>query len=114
MKKAVYKMSVDAGRNGTLYGLFVAEKAFVNYMIENKVEVYFGEVLGKHSEIQGSLGPSDIKMVSDDPEFVKAIQDKKAECGYNPLEQATYEWEDGQEGTVGEYINYKLNGIKPE
>lgn len=49
--KAIYKLNADYGRNGNLTGVFIAEKEHVAVLLENKIEVYFGEVLGKHSEI---------------------------------------------------------------
>lgn len=44
--------------------------------------IYFGEIEGKHSEVEGPLERSDIDLVSDDPALV---ENKKLRWGYNPL-----------------------------
>jgi hypothetical protein len=49
--KAIYRMDIDCGRNGNLTGVFIADKDHVKILLEKKIEIYFGEVLGKHSEI---------------------------------------------------------------
>lgn len=66
--KAIYKMDCDCGRNGSLSGVFIAEKEHVVVLIEKKIEV-----LGKHSEIYGALNADEIKMVSDNPEHVQLV-----------------------------------------
>ena len=48
--KAIYKFEADFGRYGVLRGLFLADKSEVKYLIGK--ELYFYEVLGKHSEIR--------------------------------------------------------------
>lgn len=55
MSKAIFKMNLDAGRQGSLEGIFSAEKEHVKILVEQEIEVYFGEVLGKHSEIHGTV-----------------------------------------------------------
>lgn len=53
--KAIYKMDCDCGRMGSLQGVFIAEKEHVTVLLKKKIEVYFGEVLGKHSCILEKL-----------------------------------------------------------
>ena len=84
--QAVYKLNVDCGRQGELTGLFIAKKSHVKILLEQKLEVYFGEVLGKHSEIFGSIDPKEIMFVSDNPEVIKVIKDNDLIIGYNPFE----------------------------
>ena len=48
--KAIYKFTLDAGRLGYLHGIFCEETGTVAEVIERGGELYFGEVLGKHSE----------------------------------------------------------------
>lgn len=86
---AVFKMDIDCGRMGTLNGVFVERKDYVSALIENQVEVYFGEVLGKHSEICGFISEDEIVLVSDDKNVVNIIVDNKLSSGYNPFEYST-------------------------
>ena len=67
-------------RYGSLYGLFKATQEEVDNIIGKYV--YFGEVLGKYSEIEGHISKDDIELFSDDPTVVE----KAKEFGYNPLE----------------------------
>ncbi len=92
--KAVYKMNIDCGRMGNLEGVFVAEKSHIDYIINKKLDIYFGEVLGKHSEISGVIDESEIKMVSDNPEVVKVIEENDLSSGFNPLYQTVLNCEE--------------------
>lgn len=76
----LYKFYWYCGRSGELEGLFKATKEDVDRAIG--CEVYFGEVLGKHSEVYGTLKEGEIKLESDDPLTVL----KSVESGFNPLE----------------------------
>ena len=49
--KAVYRLNVDYGRMGNITGVFVEKKSLVDMLINYGVGVYFGEILGKHSEV---------------------------------------------------------------
>lgn len=86
--RKLYKFYWDCGRMGFLDGLFVAEAEAVEPLIGT--EIYFGEVLGKHSEISGSLDASDIKVVSEDQDLidklVAANEGNFTLCGYSPLD----------------------------
>lgn len=71
---------------GSLTGIFVADKSRIEALIKSGDEIYFGEVLGKHSEICGPLAENEIALVSDDPEIIKIFKDHDMSCGFNPLE----------------------------
>lgn len=92
--KGIYKFYWDCGRMGDLDGIFVAEKKDVAKVIGKNV--YFGEVLGKHSEIEGTVEKGDIELLSDDQDFikkfVKIMGTDSTVSGYNPLDY--YEEED--------------------
>jgi hypothetical protein len=90
--KAVYKYSEEFGRMGSLSGVFVAEKSAVASAMGK--EVYFGEALGKHSEIIGRLGEDTIKMASDDPAVVKVVLELDLETGTNPFDYMEEEEEE--------------------
>ena len=79
-KECLWSFYWDCGRQGEVKGLFKATKEEVENAIGK--EVYFGEILGKHSEVYGTLEEDDIELVSDNPiEVMNAT-----ESGYNPLE----------------------------
>lgn len=84
--KALYKMEIDLDRRGILEGLFIAEMAEIDYLIENKIIVQFGEVLGKHSDIRGSLDQQDIQIITQDIVIINFFEENKLSCGYNPLD----------------------------
>lgn len=49
----LYRFSFDCGRHGELEGLFFATKEEIKSLVGRTA--YFGEVLGKHSDIEGEL-----------------------------------------------------------
>ena len=85
MKKAIYKFYKEYPRMGRLEGIFVASQKEVKLLIDSQKEVYFGEVLGKHSEIYGAMTENEITMVSDDPKVVKLFEDHHLSSGYCPI-----------------------------
>ena len=119
--KALYKMTFDYGRMGELEGVFVAEKEDVEYLTSHKVMIYFGEVLGKHSEVCGWLEESEVKFITDDENVIRIVEEYGLESGYDPFYQILGQDTDGLEETdidcddrtVKEYIDYKLHGIIP-
>ncbi len=102
MAKGLYSFYWDCGRSGFLDGLFIAEQSVMNDSIGE--EVYFGEVLGKHSEVYGTLDKTDIKLVSDDQDFISRLEQAFGEeyknytgytlSGYNPLNYLATDDED--------------------
>lgn len=82
-EKAIYKFHWDCGRNGDLEGVFVATATEISDRLG--CEIYFGEALGKHSDIHGTLEADDVKLVSYNSEFVKLFEDNDLETGHNPL-----------------------------
>ncbi|MDE5507735.1 hypothetical protein KRE40_03595 [Elizabethkingia meningoseptica] len=85
--KAVYKLNFDCGRAGELNGIFIATKKQVEKLVESGIEVYFGEVLGKHSEIYGSIEENEIQMITDESNVVEVIEKYGLENGYNPFDE---------------------------
>ena len=81
--KGVYKFSLDCGRMGEIESIFVADSKDVKNAIGN--QAYFGEVLGKHSEIEGTLEESQFKLLTTDKEFVQIFDSIEAKTGLNPL-----------------------------
>ena len=97
----IYSYSSYCGRMGVVEGLFVANKEDVENAIGS--EVHFGEVLGKHSDVYGTLDEEDLVLKSDDQAFIRQFVDIMgigAISGYNPLdyiEEEEYEEEDGED-----------------
>ena len=92
-KKGIYRLNAEFGRMGDLTGIFIANKEHVKILIEYGIEVYWGEVLGKHSEVYGSLDESELTLVSDNPEAIKIIEELRLENGYNPFDYTALNFE---------------------
>ena len=82
--EGIYKFYWDRGRNGFLEGIFTAYEEDVLNIIGKRV--YFGEVLGKHSEIDGDIDSKDITLITKDKEAVQVFNGYSLECGYNPFD----------------------------
>jgi hypothetical protein len=85
--KGLYQFSWDCGRMGTLEGLFIADASAVKKLYDKNV--YFGEVLGKHSEIEGTIEVGDIVLKSDDAALIEQLEEmfpRPTLCGHNPLD----------------------------
>ena len=102
----IYKFNKDFGRAGALSGVFVQSKDFVDKIIG--CEVYFGEVLGKYSEVYGEIKSSDILLVTENQEFVKMFQELGLSTGYNPFDYYLTNCEENEEDmTVEEIFNQR-------
>lgn len=85
--KTLYRFTWDCRRMGILSGLFIADSDEISKVIGKKI--YFGEVLGKHSEIYGVLEEQDLEIVTTDPLFLDQCEQyigKGTLSGYNPLD----------------------------
>ena len=82
--RGIYRFHVDCGRSGELFGLFVADSAEVEKAIGRRI--YFSDVLGKHSEIDGELEAEEVALISDEPDDVATFDRLKLTTGYNPLD----------------------------
>lgn len=87
--KAIYKYVGDFGRQGMLEGVFVAEVEIMDGLVESDVEVYYGEALGKHSEIYGSIDYSELTQVTTDSKMVELFELYDLSSGVNPLNYST-------------------------
>lgn len=93
--KGIYEFYWDCGRQGCVNGLFIADKSYVESCIGKSV--YFGEILGKHSDIYGTLDEADLESKTDDQEFINKFIEIMGDgtiSGYNPLEYIEEEDED--------------------
>ena len=76
---------------GNLSGMFVLnddEYRKLMKIIDNQESINFGEVLGKHSDVNRPIERNDIKVMSTDQNFIKELTDEVGRniLGYNPLE----------------------------
>ena len=80
--KKLWKFQWDM-RGGNVAGLFVATDEQIDAHLDKPVS--FGEVLGKHSDVYGTLERKDLTEVSSDPQFIEQFERVVGEFGYNPL-----------------------------
>lgn len=85
-EKYLWKFGWDCGRQGEVEGIFVATESEVFNIIGK--EVYFGEILGKHSEIYGTIEKGEIEKIELDSETVEKVSKILGDtwCGYNPFD----------------------------
>lgn len=99
MSKALYKFYLDYGRMGELEGIFVADPEDIEKAIGK--EVYFGEVLGKHSEVFCMLTESHFSFITDKQEVINMIEMYDLETGFNPIQYLEDndedDWDDEEE-----------------
>ena len=82
--RALYRFYWDCGRNGDLEGIFWSTPEDVSNLVGKRL--YFGEVLGKHSEIYGDFQIEDVEILTDDQDFIdKAIEYGLVPTGFNPF-----------------------------
>lgn len=82
--KTAYRFLWDVRRMGVVEGVFIADSSEVDACLGKRV--YFGEILGKHSEIYGTLGKEDLAVLTQDPGEIELIERLKLTSGYNPLD----------------------------
>jgi hypothetical protein len=84
--KKLFSFYADCGRMGSLDGLFIATQEEVDKAIGKYM--YFGEVLGKHSDVQGELEAHEVTLVSEDTEKVEWLEGLlgSSVSGFNPLD----------------------------
>lgn len=103
----------DCGRLGSLDGMFLLDtkgKVLLDALVASEREVYFGEVLGKYSEVSGPIGPEDLttrRLSARDAALLLRVTRKAMKPhgwatlhGYNPLQtllDACWESEHGTE-----------------
>lgn len=80
--RKLYRWWYDFGRMGSLEGVFAADESEVEKLVGKKV--YFGEVLGKHSEVYVVFDKEDFKVVTDDQSFIDRFVELKLSSGYDP------------------------------
>lgn len=79
----LYRFAESFGRMGYLSGLFVEDDERVKKVIGKRV--YFGEVLGKHSEIYFDLEERHFQELTDDQAFIQKFEELNLATGHNPF-----------------------------
>lgn len=85
--KVLYEYKADYGRMGTIEGLFVAHDYEINEALGKTI--YFGEILGKHSDISLDLILDDLTIKSSDEDFINKLVEIIGSdyiSGYCPLD----------------------------
>ena len=95
--KKLFSFYVDCGRQGSLDGLFIATQEEVGKAVGQ--EMYFGEVLGKHSDVQGTLEAHEVVVVSEDQDKVQWLEGllSSSVSGFNPLDYIQESEEDEED-----------------
>lgn len=102
-------MSIEYGRQGYIEGLFVAPIDYVKKLIEIDLNIYYGEILGKHSEVIFPLNDEkDLELITDDEKVINIFETHNISSGYNPFNQLIWNEELEKEITVEEYIEILL------
>jgi hypothetical protein len=92
--KKLWHFHWDCGRMGDLTSVFLATQEEVDAVVGEYI--YFGEVLGKHSEIHGDIEENDIQLLTDDQAVclkLAEVIDGNTLSGNNPLDY--YEGKNG-------------------
>ena len=84
-KVFLWRFFWDCGRSGEIEGLFVATEEEVDNIVGKFVN--FGEVLGKHSDIYGTIECGEILQIDAPVEFINMGREifGKTWSGYNPF-----------------------------
>ena len=96
--KVIAQFYWDCGRMGDVEGLFVCNKKDLEAAYGK--EVYFGEILGKHSEVSGTFNEGDITILTEDQDFIAKfieIMGSGDISGYNPLSYLNEEVEEADD-----------------
>lgn len=88
MTLKLWKFDADCGRVGSLSGLIAVSQADIDNIIGE--DVYFGEVLGKHSDITVRIGLEDFTLIDIPEEYARKIMTAAggSHCisGYSPFD----------------------------
>ena len=83
--EGIYCYEVDYGRRGTVSGTFVATRGKVESLRD--LTVYFGEILGKHSDVSVDFSEEELICLTEDQAFIKKAKEYKlVPIGRNPFD----------------------------
>ncbi len=81
--KHIYRFSLDCGRMGEIESIFISTPDAIEELAGK--EIYFGEVLGKHSEIYFDAHPSQFSVVTSDEDAIEIFEKHGLNNGLNPF-----------------------------
>jgi hypothetical protein len=86
MAEYLWKFELDFGRMGEVTSIFVATEEEIEEALGK--QIYFGEILGKHSEVFCDLEREHLKKIEIDSDAVTKVVAElgRTWSGYNPLE----------------------------
>ena len=101
MERYLWKFHWDCGRSGDLHSLFVATEQEVKDLVGR--DANFGEVLGKHSEVYGTIQEGEITKVDLDTETVEKVSKVLGDIwsGYNPMDYTYHQCSKCEERYMG-------------
>lgn len=82
--KSLYKFYSYFGRMGSLEGVFVSKDTDIENLIGKNI--YFGECLGKHSDVYLTIEDKHLTKLSDNTEVIKIFEESIGTVGYNPFD----------------------------
>ena len=100
-KKGIYR--IDTYYGGDIKGIFIETESNIKSLPGFKV--YFGEILGKHSEVEFVIEKRDLKLVTNEPEAIKIFEKYNLATGINPFECVTDEYQNDA------WIKHKNQGV---
>ncbi len=96
MTQTLYRFYWDVQRHGEIESLFIADDEQVAAVLG--MDIYLGEVLGKHSDISGTLDAEDLLIITQEPGIIADLRRvfsgaqtdsyrfrNDTLCGINPL-----------------------------
>jgi hypothetical protein len=112
--EGLYQWSASFGRMGDLSGIVITTPKELK--IRAGADVYFGEVLGKHSNVWYEFDPSDFRLITNKPHEMDALKQlPNLLSGYDPIEALGLRcplckkwdryWEDWQLGMCDDCIS---------
>lgn len=93
----LYKFEVHCGRMGTLSGIFVCTEEMVKRVLGKTI--YFGEVLGKHSDVSLKMEENYFTKLTNDQEFTKKFLEFGCQSGMCPFDYLEDEEPEDEEPT---------------
>jgi hypothetical protein len=83
--RKLYRYRLSCGRAGSVVGLFVADdEQDIKPAIGKTAQ--FGEILGKHSEVEAEIVEKDLTVLTSDADFIAKFERYGCGNGYNPLD----------------------------
>ncbi|GCD11706.1 hypothetical protein [Clostridium tagluense] len=88
--KKLYKFYSSCNTSGSVEGIFIADEKIIKSAIG--CNVWFGELLGKNSNIYGTLEKEDLTIINVSDITINEMEEVLGTniSGYNPLDYITY------------------------